>query len=371
MDLWSSAQVAAHFGVTAGRARQILGSRGIRRLSGYPAAAVRTVQLRQGARTDLHPTDLDVALSIDDAAQGIQAAAAESDKLRVFFEFLRGTDAAGPGALQLLEPEPRFTGDTRFDALLAAAAERLCSRYGLPAPLWTATPERFLQQTWWVSDMPSARPLALMWTPPSFHRRGIYLDAYDLPQDGKAIMPEPVFGESEIRAAFALLAAKLQKQNVIGQVHVIGGAAMLLTYNSRTVTRDIDAIFSPDGPVVDAVRQIAHAKGWPSTWLNNQASVYASRTPGQGAVVFDHPHLQVMTTPAEHLLAMKVLAARPVRDREDATILVQHLNISTPQGVWDIVGRYFPEDMISPRSRLFVEDLFDFIAPNPPIRPPM
>ncbi|OHU12837.1 hypothetical protein BKG75_17650 [Mycobacteroides chelonae] len=78
--------------------------------------------------------------------------------------------------------------------------------------------------------------------------------------------------------------------------------------------------------------------------------------------MFDHPHLQVMATPAEHLLAMKVLAARAVRDTDDALILLQHLNIRTADEVWEIVGRYFTDTMISDRSRLFVDEIIDRIG---------
>lgn len=362
MELWSSERAAEHFGVTAGRARSLLTSRGIHRVSGYPAAAVRAVQLRQGSRTDLHPIDLETALSIDDTAAAIAAANTEADRLRVFFEFLRGADAAGPAAILLITQEPQPTGDARFDALLAASAERLCARYSLPGPLWTAMPDKFLDRAWWVSDLPSAMPLAIKWTPASFVRRGIYLDGHDLTQDGTTPMAEPVVDQPEIRAAFHLLATKLQRRNIIGHVHVIGGAAMLLAYNSRTITRDIDAIFAPDGPVVEAVREIAREKHWPSTWLNNQAAAYAARNPGEGLTVFDHPHLQVMATPPPHLLAMKVLAARAVRDADDALILLQHLNIRTADAVWEIVGRYFADAMISDRSRLFVDDIIDRIG---------
>lgn len=359
VELWSSTQAADHFGVTPGRARVILNSRGIRHLAGYPATAVRAVRLNQGARTDLQCHDLDTAISLQAAAVAITAAATTEDKLRVFFEFLRGSGAAGPAALQLVEAEPQLTGEPRFDALLAAAAERCGARYGVPGPMWTVLPERFLKHSWWVSDLPSAKPFAIKWTPASFRRRGIYLDAHDLTQDGTTTMPEPVFGASEIREAFQLLADKLRQQNIIGHVHVIGGAAMILAYDSRTITRDIDAIYAPDGPVIDAVRQIAKVKGWPSTWLNNQATAYVSRTRGEGVLVFDHPHLQVMATPAEHLLAMKVRAARSVRDAADTRLLLQQLNIRTAAAVWGIVERYFPDEAICERSRLFVEDIID------------
>ncbi|MBN7438537.1 hypothetical protein IUS38_23410 [Mycobacteroides abscessus subsp. abscessus] len=202
MELWSDERAAEHFGVSAGRARSLLNSRGIHRVSGYPASAVRAVQLRQGHRTDLHPVDLDTALSIDDTAAAIADAPTEADRLRVFFEFLRGADAAGPAAILLVTPEPSSTGDARFDALLAAAAEYLAARYGLAGPLWTAMPERFLDRAWWVSDLPSAKILAIKWTPASFVRRGIYLDTHDLTQDGTTPPLEPMFDQPEIRSTF-------------------------------------------------------------------------------------------------------------------------------------------------------------------------
>jgi hypothetical protein len=54
-ELWTSAQAAEYWGVTENRARAILSSRGIKRVSGYPAKAIRAVELRQGARSDLEP----------------------------------------------------------------------------------------------------------------------------------------------------------------------------------------------------------------------------------------------------------------------------------------------------------------------------
>jgi hypothetical protein len=59
-ELWRISQVAAHLKVTESRARAILASRKIKRVSGYPADQVRAISLRQGARTDLaRPRDPD------------------------------------------------------------------------------------------------------------------------------------------------------------------------------------------------------------------------------------------------------------------------------------------------------------------------
>lgn len=170
-------------------------------------------------------------------------------------------------------------------------------------------------------------------------------------------MPEPVFTRTDLQRAFTLLGAKLQRRGVVGQVHVVDGAAMLMAYDSRVSTRDIDALFFPDGPMLEAIREVANEMQWPTTWLNNQASSYVSRTPGEGNPVFDHPYLHVVATPPEHLLAMKVLAARSGRDRDDITVLLDRLQLTTLAAVWDIVARYFPGETISDRSRLLIEDL--------------
>lgn len=356
MELWTAERASQLWGVTPARARSILSSRNIKRISGYPADDIRAVTRRQGARTDL--TQPSTALNLEDTAAAIASRTDDATRLRIFFEFSRGADESGIASLSLTATEPALIGDPRFDALLAAEAEHIATRYGLPGPLWTATTERHLDRAWWVSQLPSARTSSLIWTPAAFRRRGIYLDRLDLTHDGETPLPEPLFDTTELHQAFTSLATKLQRRNIVGHVHVFGGAAMILAYNpERTATRDIDAVFTPDGPMIAAVREIAAEKGWPTTWMNNQAAMYAARQPGEGARVFDHPHLQVMATPPEHLLAMKVLAARAVRDADDLRFLIKHLALTAADEIWAIVHRYFRDADIPVRSRALVEDL--------------
>ncbi|SHQ46208.1 hypothetical protein [Mycobacteroides abscessus] len=52
-ELWSVAQVAEFLGCSESRARADLAKHGIKRISGYPAALVKSIVKRQGARTDL------------------------------------------------------------------------------------------------------------------------------------------------------------------------------------------------------------------------------------------------------------------------------------------------------------------------------
>ncbi|WP_206492380.1 hypothetical protein [Rhodococcus sp. KRD162] len=54
--LWPIEKVADHWGVSQSRARALLASRRIKRVSGYPADQVRGLIRRQGARTDQRPS---------------------------------------------------------------------------------------------------------------------------------------------------------------------------------------------------------------------------------------------------------------------------------------------------------------------------
>ncbi|WP_182878572.1 hypothetical protein [Mycobacteroides abscessus] len=55
LELWSIDEVANYLGCSESRARALLASRAIPRISGYPADQVRQIQRRQGHRTDLNP----------------------------------------------------------------------------------------------------------------------------------------------------------------------------------------------------------------------------------------------------------------------------------------------------------------------------
>lgn len=171
-------------------------------------------------------------------------------------------------------------------------------------------------------------------------------------------MSDTLFDRDALRRAFSLLAENLAKRNVVGEIHVFGGAAMVLAFDSRAATRDVDALFVPDGHVLDAAKDVASQLGLPASWLNNQASTYVSGRAGRGTPVFDHPHLRVMTTPPEHLLAMKVRAARAARDVEDVTVLLRHLRMASVTAVEQVVAKFFPDEPLSDRSRMLLEDIF-------------
>ncbi|MBU6279159.1 MAG: hypothetical protein KGN78_07920 [Actinomycetales bacterium] len=170
-------------------------------------------------------------------------------------------------------------------------------------------------------------------------------------------MTDALLDQQALRQAFTALGDRLAARNVVGELHVFGGAAMVLAFDARVATRDVDALFVPDTEVIEAAWEVAQDLKLPRSWLNNQASIYVSGRAGRGTPVFDHPNLRVLLTPPEHLLAMKVRAARSARDAEDIRLLMRQLDISEITQVVTIVERFFPDEPLSDRSLMLVEDL--------------
>ncbi|WP_141721775.1 DUF6036 family nucleotidyltransferase [Micromonospora citrea] len=170
---------------------------------------------------------------------------------------------------------------------------------------------------------------------------------------------DPLLDRSAIEDAFRRLGDRLARRGVVADLYIFGGAAMALAYDARRATRDIGAVFQPHGIVLDEARAVADELGLPHWWLNEQASAYVA--PGGDATaprVFDHPGLRVAAASPEHLLTMKVLAARR-RDAEDIRFLVDHLGLTSAEQVLALCAEVFPEEEVPGRARLVLDDVFD------------
>ena len=65
---------------------------------------------------------------------------------------------------------------TKWDALIAAAAEQLALTHDHPVPSWVDEPERFLDETWVLAEGRTAREFCLMFAPGPFLRHGAVPD---------------------------------------------------------------------------------------------------------------------------------------------------------------------------------------------------
>ena len=75
----------------------------------------------------------------------------------------------------MLAEEPPLSGNEKRDAYLAAVAEHLARRYGLPTPEWTNRPTRFLRLAWFPCGLESLKATLIRVSPVAFRRRMIFV----------------------------------------------------------------------------------------------------------------------------------------------------------------------------------------------------
>jgi hypothetical protein len=130
---------------------------------------------------------------------------------------------------------------------------------------------------------------------------------------------------TEIERLLGLLDKRLKQRGVSASVYVVGGAAIAVTVYDARRTVDVDAVAS-DPVVLEQARQLADAEGIPPTWLNENARPWIPPPPPAATAQPRRPGLTVHWAPPDHLLAMKLVAARP-QDAPDIIELAQQLGL--------------------------------------------
>ena len=173
----------------------------------------------------------------------------------------------------------------------------------------------------------------------------------------------PTLSKDQIIVALSLLNDKLAERSVDGEICIFGGAAMVLAFNARLNTRDVDAVFVPKSDVAKIVVEVAIEIGLEETWLNDGVKGFLS---AKGEHTADdmpqYSNLRVTRPTAEYLLALKLMAARSgafdmAKDREDAIVLCRRLGIQSTEVAFATIERFFPASLIQPRTQFFVEEV--------------
>ncbi len=125
------------------------------------------------------------------------------------------------------------------------------------------------------------------------------------------------------------------------ELALVGGALMVLVYEARESTRDVDAIIlapSEVGVVRELAQVVADERGWPDDWLNDGAKGFLIGL-SPGPVVFSAPGIEVRSPSTAQLLAMKLSAWRDDVDIADARRLLQEMSGSRDD-IWQAVEPY-------------------------------
>jgi hypothetical protein len=171
--------------------------------------------------------------------------------------------------------------------------------------------------------------------------------------------------KSDILAGLRELGRLAEAEGVALEVAVYGGAVMMLAYDARPSTKDVDAIIQPAKVAKRLAALVAAHFGWADDWLNDDVRQFVSGT--ETKLKWDLPELaspalKLSRPTANYLLAMKVMACRRplpgyAGDEGDIAFLLRKMRISDVATVEKIVDQYFPDTVLPATTVLTVENL--------------
>ena len=162
----------------------------------------------------------------------------------------------------------------------------------------------------------------------------------------------------DIQHAFRLLSDELERIGVGAEIIVVGGAALVLLFQARDSTKDVDAYFvKPEASEIrEAVARVADRMELPTDWLNDAAKGYLIGIT-TGATLYKSHYLLVRAASNEQLLAMKLAAWRDAIDRDDARLLLSRMSGSAEE-IWASITPFIAPHHLDKASYAF-EDLWE------------
>lgn len=153
---------------------------------------------------------------------------------------------------------------------------------------------------------------------------------------------------------------ELKKINKHGEIVCCGGTALVLMYDARDMTKDIDAIYEPKNEINNIISKLSNKYDVPNDWLNDSAKVFFTHQM-QKEKYKEYSNLIVYCMKAESLLALKLTSARRSysNDLSDSIRLMQELNIKTIDEAYDIVEKYIPSIRLTPNCYYFTKEVFE------------
>jgi len=136
-----------------------------------------------------------------------------------------------------------------------------------------------------------------------------------------------MLSKEEIITALERLGQLAQAQGYNIELMIVGGAAMVLAFDARQSTHDVDVvILNPrEARVVrDLAKKVASELDWNEDWLNDAAKGYVVGL-STGQILLSAQGIEARAPAIEQLLAMKLSAWRDDVDVSDARRLLEEL----------------------------------------------
>ena len=167
----------------------------------------------------------------------------------------------------------------------------------------------------------------------------------------------------DLLLAISHLATELSPRTGHAELVVVGGGALILLYDAREGTHDLDVlIVSKKTEVLRAAKRTAEALALPDDWLNEAAKGYIHHV-SRGRVLYRTRTLLVRAVDPAQLLAMKLMAWRDEQDIADAKLLIKKVH-GTRAERWTKLRRYLVPGRETKASYAF-DDLWESVYGSP------
>lgn len=175
----------------------------------------------------------------------------------------------------------------------------------------------------------------------------------------------------QIEAGLRAIGIKARAAGTLIEIAVYGGAAIVLAFDFRAATKDVDVVVTGDPqPLRQLAAAVAREKGWDTDWMNDAVKGFVSARSSEGLRPFrsypndDEPGLRVLVPTAEYLLAMKCLAMRidaadGTHDASDIHDLMRETGRTTQAQLVEVVEKFYPTNLVTPRVAFGIEQIAD------------
>ncbi|MBI5768310.1 MAG: hypothetical protein HZA93_10980 [Verrucomicrobia bacterium] len=163
--------------------------------------------------------------------------------------------------------------------------------------------------------------------------------------------------------ALTLLGQKAAAAGLAPEIAIYGGTVMMLAYNQREGTKDVDATFQPREALQPLITEVAAELALAPDRLNDQVGKFAPNAGPTANMAFDElaavPGIRFSRPTARKMLAMKARAARLPRpghggDLHDLAFLITHTGTKSLAQIDETFERFYGEPL-DDRQRLVAE----------------
>ncbi len=167
---------------------------------------------------------------------------------------------------------------------------------------------------------------------------------------------------ANIERALRRLGEHAREHSVELELAIYGGCAMMLAFDRRMLTRDVDGVFFPVEEIRPLIRKVSNELNLPDDWLNDDVRQFLAPKGTMRELPLDLPGIKVTAPTASYLLAMKALAGRRplpgyAGDEADLRFLIRKMKIKSVDEVQAHIDRYYPDDLPSESARAMIAQI--------------